>query len=323
MTSANKEIIPDDPRWSIGTASLENASTDNDYFLGDEARLFTQNSITMLTSEEGVGKTMLVLTCGLSLAQCGYRVLYIGAEGIGIAKKRVIGMLDGNMPPLTWAMCNNSFHAQETVKDLERVSEHFELIIVDTLRSVYEVNEKEASEARLVIAGWETARENDTAILTLHHIPKGGYANSGSRYLGSRAWGAGVDYGWIMTQDTGTKFLRLHQWKNRDGPDQPDKLGQIATLPTNAPIWNWLEVTYWNPTRFHMKHMIDVLESFPNGVETGDLVKHMVKRYPDEDWVADNVYHVVEMLTKERVIGIVPFEGRKRLILRPETQHKY
>lgn len=314
--SAQKRVIPDDPRWGIGDESLKDVSPSNNYFQGDEVKMFTQNSITLLAAHEKVGKTMMALSYGVELAQCGYRVLYICAEGIDTVKKRVRALLSNNPAPLTWALCNNSTQARAVAEDLLNVSNNFELVIIDTLRSVYTGrDDQNAAAMRPVIDSWESARENKTALLVLHHRPKRQVNGADLPYIGSVAIGAGVDSIWTMSVDKDTKRLRLRSWRQREGSDPPDKLAVIENTQYGAPIWRWLDITYWRPTRETMQRAIDALLQFPNGISSNDFASQLLQMYPDEDWAPENIHYVVTRLIKESTFDVVNFDGEKRIII--------
>lgn len=165
--------------------------------------LVVREGVTLLSGEPGVGKSMLGMTLGVSVAsgttflseptEAGV-VMYVDAEnGRAEAHRRIRAMGLELEDASKFHYLVSAEH--DLIRDRAEIVGHAEsieptLVVIDSLRSLWSGDENDSGAAAQVMeTAAALARVTKAGVLVLHHVPK----NSTSAYRGSSAFAGAAE----------------------------------------------------------------------------------------------------------------------------------
>ena len=250
MTLSDNNTTPAaEDNWSLA-AFLASPRSQHPGFLID--RILPQRSLSMLAADSYTGKTFLATALGLAVARgesfLGFQthqtgVLLIQEDtpswDMGSVVRRLLN--GGDVPPRFHAMVHEGFRLIEA-QWLKRLGAYTEahdigLVIIDSIRSVYDGDENDSSVVRKVMLTMRAICEAyGASIVYLHHTPKPSQGRGDGSYRGSSVFKDLCDFQIALTAtnvDEREKLLNLAFTKGR-GPDVPREVNAMLTWSGSA-----------------------------------------------------------------------------------------
>lgn len=189
--------------------------------------------VTMLAGRGGVAKSLLSQSLAAGIARGGSEagldcrtgsVAFFDLEnGAAEIHRRMHGLGWPRSGIDVYEVIGLNLHDEADVAEIDSEVgwRRPSLVVIDSFRSSWQGDENESDGVtRVLMPLVELARKHDTAVLLLHHVPKGG-----ADYRGSSAIEAVIQFGFTLARadrdpDNHRRLLRC--WKCRSGPEPDD-----------------------------------------------------------------------------------------------------
>lgn len=250
--------------------------------------LVVREGVTLLSGEPGVGKSMLAMTLGISVASgtaflseptTSGVVMYVDAEnGRTEVHRRLYAMgLDIDDASKFHYLVSAEHDLIRNRAEIVEYAESIEptLVVVDSLRSLWRGDENDSgSAAQVMETPAAIARATKAGVLVLHHVPK----NSLSAYRGSSALGGAAEIVATLRRsggsEGGSKPLTLAIEKCRPDKPAPDRYVEVGFADGILAVEKAGEPKSLAPVKADLKQrLLGVLPADPGRMTQGEACR--------------------------------------------------